>query len=608
MTDSWARPTDGDRRPPVPADDVIEITLAGPDGLEAPARPDDLTLDDDQPEPATDDQPNWRRIVGISSVLGVIVGVIVAVVVLGGGDDDDADPATTTLAPDEASTRITTPPTLPPVDEVDEAFAGQDSPGTGAGAGGDSAPVSVPDYPPVLAERWGVAASDFPLDLPTLPIDRPVISLLTISRFGESFGGPAVYDPATDRFQLQLQDGGGRQELLIDLRTEEILLAFSDDENPPQRWNRATDEIFGPTDDFTLREYVTALLLGPIRSDNIAGATSIDGDELVLLDESTAARRRDVVVPIGAVPEWDLLYGTGQGNETAGELEFELYISQDGATYVTQGVNDTGGELIATVHRVRIGDDRFELVWPSEDLIDDFPAFDDTPDTPPAGVTLQELTPTYPPAEEVLDDPPDFDLTGAIEQLRAATPPAYTVWERGPRGVSEISIRRDDANDRLAYTREVVEVRGDLEPFDDYFAQIDDRTTGTGFLRRGPDDPWTSVTLGGGVAPIDPRWSVGLVSADELAAAVPIGAAPTPVVLDSGLVVQPFALQLPPDTIQWDDRLVGGVSTTNPVDLTVFVGTDGLVHEIQVVANFGLPRVYVQRFDHSQLAITVDLP
>jgi hypothetical protein len=607
MTDDWARPADGDRRPPAPSDDVIEITLAGPGGLDAPSRPDDVTLDGDQAEAEPDDEPNWRKIVGISSLIGVALGLVVAVVMLNDDGDDPVDPATTTLAPDEASTLITTPATLPPVDEVDDAFAGQQPPDAGDGSAGGS-PLSVPDYPPVLAETWGVAASDFPLLLPGLPIDRPVISLVTISRLGESFGGPAAYDPVTDRFRIELGDDNGQQILLVDLGTEEVLIAFLDDalDEADLRWTRVTEEFLGTPDDFDVRDFITALLLGPLRGDNIGDATSIGGDELVLLDESTAARRRDVVIPAGSVPEWDTLYGSGR--RTDGDLEFEIYISQDGATYVTQGVNDTGGEVIRTVHRVRVGDDRVEIGWPSEDLIDDIEGVEPPSEPSPTDVTLDELLPQYPPAEDALAGPPDVELEAAIENLRRRPPAAYTVWERGPRGVYEITIRRDDDNDRLAYTREAVEVRDGAAPFDTYFAQVDDRSSNTGWLRRSPTDSWASGTLGAGIAPIDPRWAIGVLTPDELGTGELVGPAPTPVVLDNGVVVQPFALVVPADTLEWDEPLVGGLATSNPLDVVVYVGADGFVHEIQVIANTGLPRVYQQRFDQAQPAVTIELP
>jgi hypothetical protein len=174
--------------------------------------------------------------------------------------------------------------------------------------------------------------------------------------------------------------------------------------------------------------------------------------------------------------------------------------------------------------------------------------------------------------------------------------------------VAETVVRRDDTNERLALTRRVIETVDGTEPFASYFAQIDDQASGTGWLRRGEDERWVSAPLGSGITPIATRWELGLVTADELAAAQRIGTGATPVVLDNGVVVKPFSLLLPAGTIQWDEPLVGGISSADPIDATVFVGADGLVHEIQVVANQGLPRLFQQRFEHSSPTVTVELP
>lgn len=589
MTGDWARPTDGDRPTSAPTGEVIEITLDGPDHLDR--SPDGHPAPDGLDRPQ---EPSIRKVVGGASILGVVIGVAIVVTMSVGGDDEPVDPAVTTLAPGEASSIITTPPTLPPVGAVDGGFAGE--------VANEADPVApaIPAYPSVAGDDPG---AEFPLELPVPPLDRPVVATITISRFGDTFGGPAVYDPVNDRVRVELGAGTVSQVLLVDLSTDVVLLSVSDSEAPEeeQRWQRMSDDIFGPAGEFGVRDYLDALLLGPVRADNIDRATTVETGGRVLLDESTVARRRVVTLPAEAVPEWQWLYGA-TGDDPDDSLQFEVYVSEDGATYVTQGVNTVGDEPIATVHRVRVGDGLAGPIdWPPDDLIDELPAFDATPEGP----DLDSLRPVY---EEVAADPADFDLDAALDRLRSAPAPISTIWDRGPRGVNEIVIRRDEANDRLALTRRVVEVVDDAEPFAGYFAQIDDRTTGTGWLRRGEDDPWVSAPLGNGIQPLDARWEVGLVTADELAAAQRTGTGSNPVLLDNGVVAKPFTLLLPSATIQWERPLVGGISTSEPLDVTVFVGDDGSIHEIQVVANQGQPRLFQQRYDHGQPAITIDLP
>jgi hypothetical protein len=267
--DEWARP-----RPDEPSEAPrFEIPLAGDDA--DPAAP-----------TAVSRGASWRRVVAVSGVAGVVLGVVVGVVIVTADDDGAADESaapTTTLDPD-LSPSITVPSTLTPIEPDGPTGPGVDPLPTIAGV--DLATLEAYDLDAALATldenaprqahtRYVAGADGFVLDVNVL------------------------HDSLNDRYRIELEfdgDDPDRQRVLLDPRGEWSYVTAGDE------WLRVSNQqIAEQTGSADVGALARSILLGPVRSDTIpsvaaaAGLASLDG---------TPVREFTVQVAVGAARGW----------------------------------------------------------------------------------------------------------------------------------------------------------------------------------------------------------------------------------------------------------------------------------------------------------------
>ncbi|MCB0969194.1 MAG: hypothetical protein KDB37_20370, partial [Ilumatobacter sp.] len=203
MTDPWARPTDDGapaQRRPV---DAFEIELDGPDNLPVGGSND-----------APDDEPNWRKVAGIASISGVLLGVVVSALVFWNDGRDDA-PATTTVPRDELAAEITTPPTLPPVETTPTTTV--PTPGRPELATRD---ITVPSYP--APDDPGAPWPDAPIRFPTLD-ESLTVEVVTDNLYGDEPTATSVrYDAVNGRYEISSRLPVGTATMIYDSSTDSI--------------------------------------------------------------------------------------------------------------------------------------------------------------------------------------------------------------------------------------------------------------------------------------------------------------------------------------------------------------------------------------------------
>lgn len=318
MSDFWEL-DDGvphdDRPPSRPDQPGIEIPLTG--GGPLTPRGGAQTAPDDRPDPT-----NWRRVVGLASLAGVVAGVVVAVVVLNTGQSDEPGGGigggpSTTLDGFQLATSITTPPTLPGPDQG-AATVPATVPGTASGQPANTLasqpettePVSevsattgsLPDYPQFTGvPTGGLDSFDLEASVARLDDDVPRRSEthIEVGPKQATLDVTIVRDPFNNRYRLWLVSEAGVREAIVDI--DSGLSYLPDDGNWVAIPNSGlvigvgADEVAG---------YIERLMLGPLRPDTWAAATVEPGSLVFFPGTDAIARRFQVQLPGDLIPEW----------------------------------------------------------------------------------------------------------------------------------------------------------------------------------------------------------------------------------------------------------------------------------------------------------------
>jgi hypothetical protein len=347
-----------------PSPPAFEIPLTGDGPLSIP-------IDEGVVPPS-----NWRKIVGLASLGGVVGGILLSVVLLGfvwnddDGDNDGGDPPTTI---------VTTPPTLASLGTIPEPEqdVSTESAGPGAPAREDSLldQIVVPTYPPVT-EGEVVPSDGFDLYAAVAQLDDD-ITRRSSTRLELGVGGfvrdyTIVRDPTTDRYEVTREGA----TMIVDGTTG---LTFLD-------WSSPGDEQWLPIDDRLLAESVGIdsvgvfyhrLLIGPIRPATLSSATVTPGDYVLFDDGISTARAFDVEVPGALIPEWQL-YVFGPTNEflpsdRPSRLNYSVYV--DGRNQIRRivGLSDLGGIPQLIVHDLATLAERFPIDLPDPATINTGP-------------------------------------------------------------------------------------------------------------------------------------------------------------------------------------------------------------------------------------------
>lgn len=320
MSDPWSRPTDEKAVPP--PDDVIEIELDGPSGAETPSATAPPTY-----------QPNWRKIVAVSSVAGVALGLIAAAIIV--TDDDSGEDPPRPGGEESEESAITTPDTLPPV-VVDTTVA---SPVI---SGRPDLPLELPTYQD--AAMPADILDNFVLDADLIaasPADRVEIQTTTEDGLGPT-SAVIEYDAANDRYLATFDQRGPTQRLLIDAADE--TLYFMERARDSGEWQ----VIAGDNAAESAAEIYRSLLLSPIRPDTLASAAT-SAETGVILDSGVVARRYRVALPSVAIPEWTA--GDDNRAPPGASHVFEAYVDESGRLAVVQGTVVVDGNRQMIVYR-----------------------------------------------------------------------------------------------------------------------------------------------------------------------------------------------------------------------------------------------------------------
>ena len=561
MTDPWARPSvDGARarRPPAQA---VEIELAGPGGS-APV------------DESGDDEPNWRVAAGAATILGVVLGLVIAGVIVWSGDDGDDESSSTTVPARELATEITAPPTLPPVETV---------PPTSIGGlermVDETRTITVPSYPP--RESLDTPWPDAPIAFANLD-ESAVATIITDSAFAD---GPTdsllLWDAPNQRFELRFDLPVGTSRTVYDSVAGFVYEAIQRPSGDAPVWTRTAAAGYFPADVDPDR-YFARILLGPIREENVDQAIIASRESLTRSVDGILARVTTFEMPESSVVPW----GAGDGTM---RVTYDVYADQDGRVLRTQGLNSPGGSPVALVHTLRQRDVTIEL--PDEDDVVDAVGTAGTGVIPTA-VTPESLRPNY----ETVDPVPatsagPFSIPDAIAHLERDPPAAATVDVLSDDGTTWFTAQRDDDNDRRLMTRRL----GDASPAT---VQIDDAATAATFVTDDVEGFWTrlaSTGQGGRLPPVDERLVSGLVPPTAIADATVL-AFYRYVVLPDGTIALEAQLRVEPGAVVLPSGLPMRLDADRPVEVYVYVSA-GVVHEFHILANQGEPQVLVQRFD-----------
>lgn len=353
MSDPWARPDRDPDGPPPGAADAIEIELVGA----APAArgsSDDTTPD---PRPPTD----WRRLARVASIGAIALGAVIAVVlVLTDGDDGETTSSTaTTLDPNLLASRITAPPTLPPVvetvpepDASPQAEVDDPEPADDPVAG-----LSLPDYDTVGVD---VAPGEFELEPGTYAAGRSVTTTMSVHHLGDTSTEGAVvsYEAAANRARLgplELLPTAPPSlfEMVVDAAGEVMYTT-----NNATIWTAADMSGLLDSVGMTPLEYVEALAYGPVRPSTVEVDTLVPL-RYVELDDGEIAREFAAFVSPRMLPEWASLYDRGADSpQFSLDLKYRVYVTRDGTLRRVEGLNSTSdGGSVLSIHRLGFDDD-----------------------------------------------------------------------------------------------------------------------------------------------------------------------------------------------------------------------------------------------------------
>lgn len=533
------------------------------------------------PEPGEPPPTNWRRLVAVAGLAGVVLGIVVGVVVVT-SDDDPSTP--TTVDPDELSASITVPPTLPPIDPPTDSPTG-DRDGTPPGIGGGLAPL-----PPIDAGDAELAAFD--LDTALAALDEPAPRQAR-TRYVAGVGGFVLdvtidHDSLNDRYRIELDDGDrgdGRQAVLLDPRGAWSYLGVVGDGIDTEWVRMSNDEIVRQTGADDLASFARSLLLGPVRSDS--GASVVDAGGLASLD-GTAVREYTVEVTTGSIPEW-VPYVFSPSAEAPpppwdDTITFTVHADDAGRVIRTTGVAAYGNTEQTVVHTVE--------QQPRLTAIDLPTSFRIMNEEGEAVADSGELVPDY----EFVGDGPvgdGFDLSTAVSSFTDAPPARFTVRQLG---VTELVVtgERDPASGLV-----LLEIAA---PYDAAF--IADPVEGRVVARTG-DDPWQVSDFG------PDQMLAGLFDGPVADPSLLADAEPAGWYDVDGTTMRRYDLSVDAADLRVSTLLIGvagGLDRGAPVELRWFVDAESRLVELHLLGNGGVPGALVQRFDHDGEPPVITVP
>jgi hypothetical protein len=354
---------------------AIEITLTDLAG-----RPADDHHDGDGDDISGARPPNWRRIVGLASLAGVVLGLLAAALILNRPDDDPPDDAPTT-GPDGSLTisDITTPPTLTPLADLPPPeFTTR---GTLSTAPQPTTSQDRDLYQPPPSTLYP-RATDVPTD-GQFDLEAAVASLaddlprrarthLELGESGYVLDTTIVRDPTNDRYEVTLAVVDDEQRFVVDVAGGVTYLHVDDG------WfTIPNDELLASTGTTDPREFFDRLLLGPLRPDTIDAASSDPGSfvslgEMVARD-AVVAREYTVVLPGAVVPEWQLYVFSPiaefSPDDRPEQLTYTVYVTQSGELGNVIGTSLVGDVVQRLSHSIEPLDPPITIRLPDPDTI-----------------------------------------------------------------------------------------------------------------------------------------------------------------------------------------------------------------------------------------------
>ena len=358
MTDRWERPVADD----VPAHRRDAVVVDVP-----------LTGDAEPTRPGVEAEPpttNWRRLMGVAMVIGVVAGMAVTVIRFA-TDDDESE----TGSPfDDPATTITTPPTLRPLETLPlpGGTDALDAPDAAAiepvNAPTPPDPVTVPVYPPaegaVLSEivQFDVVAALAGNDD---DVARRADTHVELGYGGYVLDVSIERDPVNDRYRLVLASSDAREEVIVDVASGTTYI-------DPGTENTVTvrnDDVVTAGDAVDVDDYFDRLLRGPFRTDTY-GPVATRGRGLVTIDGVGDAREYVTHVDGDLVPEWQI-YSLGPVREFVPAdrpdvLEYAVYVDAADRIVQVDGVAMLGTVPQLVQHRITLLDEPFAIELPDE--------------------------------------------------------------------------------------------------------------------------------------------------------------------------------------------------------------------------------------------------
>lgn len=568
----WQRP---DIEPATADVPIVEVPLSGG----GPADDADPIAPDDRPE------PNWRKIAGLSSLAGVGLGIVVSIVILSAGGDDGETSPTTTLDPDELSTSITAPPTLPP-------FTTTTSPGDGPPAttsqsrslfDSEDVAATVATLPPLPGvdpdDIVGYELSDRTLSGLEVPVPRRSVTehSLGVGGFEQTV---TITNDLSGRYLLEFASGDDRQQAIVDVPGGRTYV-----EDERDNWTVfANERLVEPMDAPDMGTLVRNLQLGPLRADTRGAWRSVTANSLVEGVGGETLREHVVVLDADAVPEW-ARYAFGPDGEaapfpTGATIGFAAYVDEGGALRRVTGSAEYGATEQRVVHTIELlpPDDQSTIALPDPERV-----------VVSGAVTAAQLAPQYPDAP-VPTDGRSRELAPALAAL-ADDPPVAAVFRNATATQTRsITSVRDSALDALLLLEGSTQTLVDL-------------TTGEAVSRRVTGDglsDWQPVT-----GPVEVLLPDPMVPVDDLAAGAALSSRSADRYVTVGdETLRWFDVVVPLDRVALPPALgeVGGIA----VEARVFVAGNDSVVEIQLLLDGPESRTITQRFPGPLLTPPVD--
>ncbi len=355
MTDGWKRHD----RPDGPA---VEIPLTG-DGPLVMATGDEL--------PAT--PPNWRKIVGLSSLGGVVLGIVVAITLIGFVWDDDernggiTGGPTTTIDNFDLATPLTTPPTLPRLNPVGSPTVTTDpmtEPRNMLDTSTTPAPPTfvgpktygtIPDYPRFTGvPDGGLDSFDLAIAVDAVGADvaRRSKTHIEIGSTDNTLEITIVRDPINDRYGLTSFVDGVTEFVVVDVAD-----GFTYSQSEPDTWVAVSNaDVIANLGLSDIGVFLDRLMLGPLRPDTLDSAT-IEPLTLVFFEgEDTIARQFAIELPGDRVPEWQR-YPLGSSRSMFPDflperLDYSAYVDDRGELILVTGSATIADVTQLVIHRL----------------------------------------------------------------------------------------------------------------------------------------------------------------------------------------------------------------------------------------------------------------